>query len=96
MDAYKKHIELLGYKAKDKITGFEGVIDSICFDLYGCVQAALKPKVKKDGEVPSGNWFDVTRLEIDQKSRIVDMPNFYEGYVAAGKKGPADKPTSRA
>jgi len=92
----KNNIELLGYKVKDKVTGFKGVIDSVSFDIYGCVQVCIKPKMQKDGEVPQGYWFDVTRLEIDQKSRVVDMPNFYEEYIASGKKGPADKPASRA
>ena len=96
MDTYKRHIELLGYKAKDKITGFSGVIDSICFDLYGCVQASLKPPVDKDGKIPEAYWFDVTRLEIKTNKRVVDMPDFYQGYVAEGKKGPADKPVSYA
>lgn len=27
-----EHINLLGLKAKDKVTEFEGTIDSICFD----------------------------------------------------------------
>jgi len=96
VDAYKEHIELLGFKAKDKVTGFKGVIDSICFDLYGCVQASLKPPMGKDGEIKNGYWFDVTRLEVDRKERVVALPNFHEGYVADGKKGPADKPASRA
>jgi hypothetical protein len=94
MDTYRKHIELLGYKAQDKVTGYKGVIDSVCFDLYGCVQVSLKPPMDKDGKIQSGHWFDVTRLEINTKKRIVDMPNFYEGYVAEGRKGPAEKPVS--
>jgi len=96
MDTYKRHIDLLGYKAEDKITGFKGVIDSVCFDLYGCIQVSLKPPVDKDGKIPDSFWFDVTRLKINTKVRIVKLPNFYEGYVAEGKKGAADKPTMRA
>ena len=95
-ETYKKHIELLGFKAKDKITGFYGVIDSVCFDLYGCIQVSLKPTVDKDGKIPESFWFDVTRLEIEDHNRIVDMPDFYQGYVAEGKKGPANKPMCRA
>ena len=96
MDTYKKHIELLGHKAEDKITGFKGTIESVCFDLYGCIQVSLKPLTDKDGKVPEGYWFDVTRVKVDTKNRVVDLPNFYEGYVAEGRKGPAQKPTSRA
>lgn len=91
-DVYRRHIELLGYRGKDKITGFAGVVDSVCFDLYGCVQISLKPPMRDNGEIPDSYWFDVTRIEIFSKERVVNLPNFYEGYVAEGKKGPADKP----
>ena len=96
MNTYERHIELLGFKAKDKVTGFTGVIDSVCFDAYGCIQASLKPPMNKDGQIPDGFWFDVTRLEIDTKKRVVEMPNFYKGYVAEGRKGAAVKPSLRA
>lgn len=95
MDEYKKHIDLLGHSAKDKITGFSGVIDSVCFDLYGCVQASLKPKIDSSGKVPDGYWFDVTRLKITSTKKVVDSPNFAEGYIAEGRKGPADKPLGK-
>ncbi len=87
MDVYKKHIELLGLSAKDKVTGFKGVIDSVTFDLHGCIQASLKPPIDEDGRIPGAYWVDVTRLEVS-KERIIDPPNFAEGY-----KGPSDKPS---
>ena len=97
MNEYKKHIDLLGYRGTDKITGFEGVIDSVSFDLYGCVQVTLKPPIDKDGAIPAGSWFDVTRIQIHRVAgRVVDTPNFDAGYVAEGKKGAADKPACRA
>ena len=96
MDAYKRHIELLGFRGTDKITGFTGVIDSTCFDLYGCIQVSLKPPIDKEGKIPESFWFDVTRLSIDTTERVVALPNFYEGYVAEGKKCAASKPTCKA
>lgn len=97
MGTYERHINLLGYKAKDKVTGFSGTVDSVCFDLYGCIQISLKPGVDKDGKIPDGFWFDVTRLDIDvEGGRVVDFPNFYEGYVAEGRKGAANKPMCKA
>ena len=96
METYEKHINLLGLKGTDKITGYKGVVDSVCFDLYGCIQVSLKPPMTKEGEVPAGCWFDVTRVKIESKKRVVDMPNFYEGYVAEGRKGSASKPTQKA
>jgi len=91
-----KHIELLGFKAKDKVTGAEGVIASISFDAYGCIQADVRPPMKENGEIPNGYWFDITRLKIDKSERVVDLPNFYEGYVAEGRKGASDKTSQRA
>jgi len=96
MNTYERHIELLGYKAKDKVTGFKGVIDSVCFDAYGCIQVSIKPPLDKDGRIPESYWFDVTRCTVDEKKRVIDMPNFYEGYVAEGRKGAAVKPSLRA
>ena len=37
----QNHFELLGYKVKDSVTGFTGVVTSISFELYGCVQALV-------------------------------------------------------
>lgn len=91
---YENHINLLGYFAKDKVTGFFGTIDSVCFDLYGCIQCYLRPKVTADGKIQDGHWFDVTRLSIDTTYRVVAMQNFYEGYVAEGEKGAAEKTRS--
>ncbi len=45
-----KHLELLGLKCEDRVTGFKGVIISMTFDLYGCVQAIVDPGMNKDGE----------------------------------------------
>ena len=92
-EIYKNHIELLGLKAIDKITEFSGIIESVSFDLYGCIQACVKPPVNNDGTVPNGYWFDVSRLEIDRNVRKMELPNFSNGYVADGKKGPANKPS---
>jgi len=86
-----KHLEKLGFKAKEKVTGLEGVITSVDFDLYGCVQFLVQPSAK-DGEIPRSKWFDVTRIDITSKERVMEMPDFDKGYISEGKKGPANKP----
>lgn len=53
----------LGKKAKDKITGFEGIIIGRAQYLYGCDQYGLAPEAK-DGKVLETNWFDEGRVEI--------------------------------
>lgn len=93
MSIIKKHIDLLGHKATDKVTGFTGVITSISFDLYGCIQAVITPKAdSKKGEYKSGNWFDVTRLNIASSGKIMEVPEYSNGYIAEGRKGAAEKP----
>lgn len=90
----KKHLELLGMEVEDKVTGLRGIVSSISFDLYGCIQAVITQKVKEDGTVPTSRWFDVPRLKIINKKPVMDLPNFNIGYVAKGKKGPVEKPIS--
>lgn len=87
-----KHFEHLGFKGKDRVTGFKGVIASVSFDLYGCVQYVITPPLDKDGTLPDGRYFDVTRVEITSKKAVMDVPDFEQGYVAEGKKGAAEKP----
>lgn len=87
------HIDLLGHECTDKVTRVNGVITSISFDLYGCVQALVQPlpAQNKDGTIKSCLWLDVSRLEIEQ-DKIMKTPDFLSGYPATGLKGPAQKP----
>jgi len=79
-------------QAKDKVTGYSGVVTTISFDLYGCVQAVITPPAAKDVKIDSGHWFDVTRLELSDQPKVMETPDFDEGYIAEGKKGCANKP----
>jgi hypothetical protein len=53
----------LGQKAKDKVTGFEGIIIGRCQYLTGCDQYGLVPPAR-DGKIESAQWFDEGRIEI--------------------------------
>jgi len=89
----KKHLDLLGYEVKDRVSDFRGVVISMSFDLYGCIQADVRPKdLDKDGQMKKGWWLDVSRLEKMSKKPLMDQPNFEWGMVAEGKKGPANLP----
>jgi len=88
----QEHINLLGLPVKDKVTKLEGVVTSMSFDLYGCVQALVTPTAK-DGKVEQARWMDVARLTTKKKTPVMACPDFNTpGTVAEGKKGPADKP----
>lgn len=90
----RKHLDLLGHKVKDKVSDFKGVVISMSFDLYGCIQADVRPTelTKGDGSIKQGSWFDVSRLEVISKKPLMEQPNFEWGDVAKGKKGPANLP----
>jgi len=45
--AIQKHLDLLGHKVTDRVSGFTGVVTSIGFDLYGCIQAVVTPGADK-------------------------------------------------
>lgn len=70
-----KDMHLLGLKVRDRVTGFEGVVASVCYDLYGCIQAVVSPAVK-DGELKDGRWFDVKRLEVLDTVPVMELPDF--------------------
>lgn len=53
----------LGKKAIDKVTGFEGIIISKVYFLFGCAQYGLAAKVN-DGKVGDTLYFDEGRIEI--------------------------------
>ncbi len=88
----QQHFDLLVRKGKDTVTGFVGVVTSISFDLYGCIQAVLTPPMCKKEGMKDGHWFDVTRIEITDKKPVMNLPDFVAGYVSEGRKGAAFKP----
>lgn len=52
-----------GKKAKDKVTGFEGIITAKVLYLFGCSQYGLTPPAT-DGKTNETNYFDEGRIEI--------------------------------
>lgn len=91
-----KHIGLLGLRVRDKVTGFEGVVTTVGFELYGCVQAVVHPGLDKDGKARDSTWFDVSRLTILSDTPVMDVPNFVSVPVARGEQGGDSKPLMRS
>lgn len=91
----QQHLNLLGLPVQDRITGIKGVVTSVCFDLYGCIQAAIHPGVDKSGKQRDVHWYDVSRLKVLKDKPIIDRPNFVTGPQAEGKQGPAEKPSAK-
>ena len=54
----------LGQEARDKITGFKGVITAHVKYLFGCDQYGLTPPVDADGKTRDTQYFDEGRIEV--------------------------------
>jgi len=72
----QEHLKLLGFKVRDVVTGFEGVVGSIAFDLYGCVQAVVYAPKNEKGELPDGRYFDTKRLMTISDAPVMAAPTF--------------------
>jgi len=83
------HLSKLGYPAKDRVTGFVGVVTSVGFDLYGCIQYVLTPPAGEKGKQEDGRWFDANRVEITSWEPVMSRPEFVK------EKGSAAKPIPR-
>lgn len=89
LDLMAAHLDYLGYQVTDKVRGIVGVVTSLSFDLYGCIQVLVSPC----GADASVLWLDISRVDVDRSGgRVMPLPDFTRGYIAEGKKGPANKP----
>lgn len=77
MSIIETTIALLGKRARDKITGIEGPIVSVGFDLYGCVTAIIERGYDKDGKHIDNHWMDVQRLEVISDEVVIPVPAFH-------------------
>lgn len=78
-------LSYLGLKVVDRVTGFEGVVSSVSFDLYGCIQAVVTPPVSYTNQ--DSRWFDIVRLRVVSDVPVMHTPDFVKGYVLTGNKG---------
>lgn len=54
----------VGEKVKDTVTGFEGVVSILAFELFNCPRACIQPIDGTDStEMSDSEWVDVPRLE---------------------------------
>ena len=82
----KDYLRYLGLHVADKVTGFRGVVTTVSFDLYGCVQVVVNQGIGADGKMGEHLWFDIARLTILSETPVMERPNF------ENEKGPAEKP----
>jgi hypothetical protein len=67
-------LRLLGLKVRDRVTGFTGVVSSVSYDLYGCIQAVVSPSVNDKGDMVDARWFDVARLDVVDHAPVMEIP----------------------
>jgi hypothetical protein len=72
----KEHMDLLGYAVVDVVSGFKGVVSTVGFDLYGCVQAIVTPPIDEKGALGNSLWFDVKRLKKTSDAPVMPVPTF--------------------
>lgn len=68
----------LGSKAKDKVTGFDGILIGRAEYLTGCAQYGIAPPAK-DGKIEQAQWFDETRIEIIGEGVSIDVSSSAPG-----------------
>jgi hypothetical protein len=92
-------LQLLGLRVRDKVTNFVGVCESVSYDLYGCIQAIVRPPMNEKNEVPDSRWFDVARLEVLDPTPVIEVPGdrfsverSANAPTPSDVSGPAEKP----
>ena len=91
MNLIEQHVNLLGKKVQDKVTGASGIVTSISFDLFGCIQGWVNQGLDSDGKEKNSQWYDISRFEILSNKKVIDTPNYQYGHIAEGKQGCAIK-----
>jgi len=60
----------IGFKVKDKVSGFKGIVVSEHNYIEGCTRCTVQPKIKKDGTLPNSATFDFPQLIVVKKNAV--------------------------
>lgn len=74
MEHLEQYFYWMGRRVKDRVRGITGIVTSINFDLYGCIQCAVSPVIGPDGKLPEQAWVDVQRL-IEVDNPVTNLPD---------------------
>jgi hypothetical protein len=78
----KRH--LFGFLAKDKITGFTGIVTGYCDYMTGCAQWLITPKAKEDGTIIDPRWYDDGRIELVSAKPVITISQVTESALTKG------------
>lgn len=90
----------VGDRAKDRITGLEGIISSRSEHLFGCNRYWIEPEQLHEGKPVDGRWFDEDSIVVTQAAAI--QPQRYRVVEAEEQErrplrragGPSNQPAS--
>jgi hypothetical protein len=63
----------LGFKGRDLITGFSGIITGKVHYITGCNQLLLTPSIGADGKPGEAQWIDEQRVELEGSDPAVAL-----------------------
>ena len=63
----------LGDKARDTVTGFEGICTVRSEFISGCTRVGLQPEVDKDGKIPEAQHFDEPMLKVVKARHVASQ-----------------------
>ena len=78
----------LGDKARDTVTGFEGICVVRSEYVSGCARIGLQPAVGADGKLPDAMHFDEPMCEVVQRGAVKP--------VASNRGGPRPAPAQHS
>lgn len=72
----KEHLNLLGRVVHDYVTGCDGVVEKVGFDLYGRIQVFVLLAHTKGGVIEASYWCDISRIEAVSTMPVIPQPDF--------------------
>lgn len=82
----------LGVLARDKVSGFEGIVMARTEWAYGCTRIGLYPRVtNEDGDVKDDQWFD--ERQVEQIGVGISEEPWVESFEVYGNEADAEPET---
>lgn len=82
---------MLGKKARDKVSGLEGIVTSMTTYINGCVRVVLQPPVDKDGKHVDSIAFDQEQIEVIGEGVKPKIAHGEPSYSGGDRPGVADR-----
>jgi hypothetical protein len=64
----------LGDRARDRITGYKGIVVGKSQHITGCDRVTLQAETGADGKMPDCYSFDITTVEVLERGAVAPIP----------------------